>query len=105
MLGKLVLAEERCSGKFSSLRIFCRMDVSVFRNCSGNVDMGSDSGFRYVVNGVNRTPNACLYYAVSKPTGAANMMFGYLSEILLHTVQKKLLSNPPPAPPIRQAPV
>jgi len=105
MLGKLILAEERGSGKFSSLRIFCRMDVSVFRDCSGDVDLGSDSGFKYVVNEVNRTPNTCLYYVANKPEGAADMMFAHLSKILLYTVQKKLLLNPPPAPTVRRAPV
>jgi len=81
------------------------MDVSVFRDCSGDVDLGSDSGFKYVVNEVDRTLNTCLYYVVNKPGGAADMMFGHLSKILFSAVQKKHLLNPPPAPPIRQAPV
>jgi hypothetical protein len=105
MLGKLILAEERCSGRFSALRIFCRIDVSVFRDCSGDVDLDSDSGFKYVVNEVDRTLNTCLYYAMNKPGGAADMMFVHLSKILLSAVQKKLLLNPPPPPPVRQAPV
>lgn len=81
------------------------MDVSVFRDCSGDVDLGSDSGFKYVVNEVDRTLNTCLYYAVNKPDGAADMMFAHLSKILLSVVQKKLLLNPPPAPPVRRASV
>jgi len=81
------------------------MDVSVYRDCSGDVDLGSDSGFKYVVNEVNRTPNTCLYYAANKPEGAADMMISHLRDVLLSAVKNKLFLKPPPTPPVRQAPV
>jgi len=65
----------------------------------------SNSGFKYVVNEVNRSPNTCLYYAANKPEGAADMMFGHLRETLFSAVKKGLFLNPPPTPPVRPAPV
>ena len=55
MLGKLILAEEHESGQLSSLRIFARLDISIYRDNSRN-----QSRFQYVLSEVNRTLSTAL---------------------------------------------
>jgi len=94
MLGKLILAEERTSGELSSLRIFSRLDISVYRDTSAN-----GSGFQYVLSEVNRTLSTAVYSAYAEPIGTWDALITHLAETLhLATANGCFLSHPPPPP-------
>jgi len=96
MLGKLIIAEEQCSGRVSSLRIFCRLDISLYRDISRD----GGQGYKYVVNEVNRTFSTCLFYNHSQPNGMGDGLFWHLAQALQHVAEKKFLINSPPPPPV-----
>ena len=91
MLGKLILAEERTSGKLSSLRIFTRLDISVYRDVSRD-----GSGFQYVLSEVNRNLSTCLYFNWAKPSGMRDAMLLHHSKLLWHVARYKCLLKEPP---------
>ena len=94
MLGKLILAEERASNALSALRIFARLDISVYRDASVN-----GSGFQYVVSEVNRTLGTCLYSAFAEPIGTWDALVTHLAETLHLVTSNKCLVKPAPTPP------
>lgn len=94
MLGKLILAEEKNSRQLSSLRIFCRLDISVYRDASYD-----DGGFQYVVSEVNRTTSTALFTPYAEPIGTRHSMIRHLAQVLHHaTVSKCFRASPPPPP-------
>lgn len=53
MLGQIILAQEFQSGHFSGLRLFCRMDVSVYQS--------TDEKFHYFVNELDHSTHTGLW--------------------------------------------
>lgn len=93
MLGKLVLAEERRYKRFSGLRIFARMDVSVFRH--------SETGkYQYFVNEVGRAHSTHLFHNYVDESGIGDHMITNLVKLLHYSASQKLLQSKPPSPPM-----
>ena len=77
ILGKIILLEERQSGRMSGLRIFCRLDVGVFRDQATGEHC-------FFVNEVTRTHTAALFQEFLSHQ-MADPVFSHLSD-LLHMV-------------------
>jgi hypothetical protein len=92
MLGKLVLAEEREYRRFSGLRIFARMDVSVYRDKTNQV-------YRYVVNEVARGHTTHLFHGHDSDLGTSDHMITNLALLLHYVASHKLNHAEPPSPP------
>lgn len=83
MLGQLVLAYEYHSGIFSGLRVFCRMDVSVYQQ---------DEKFHFFVNEFDHSVNTGLFPIVSTP-GNLETAFQDISLTLEHAVKSGYLKE------------
>jgi len=90
ILGKIILLEERQTRRMSSLRVFCRLDVSVFRERS----TGNHSFF---VNEVTRTHGAGLFQFWSDHDNV-DTFFQHLKDVL-HLVASRKLFHVTPTPP------
>lgn len=93
MLGQIILAQEFASGTFSGLRLYCRMDVSVYRK---------DGKFHFFVNEVTHGMNTGLF-TYADHDNVMEDVWTELSLVLEHTVKAGyLLSSgvgPTPLPP------
>ena len=81
ILARVISLEEKRIGRMSGLRVFCRMDVSVYRTTSGD--------HRYFVNEITRTHGTALF-----PKWDSNNRLGYLfksmSNVLHYISSQKL---------------
>lgn len=74
MLGKIIFLEEKETKRWSGLRAFCRLDVSVFRE--------KDSGkHNFFVNEITRSHTCGLFQAWVRP-GMADPLFSHLCDVL-----------------------
>lgn len=92
MLARLIVTEE-CqfdNEKFSGLRIFCRLDISVFRE-------QNTGKYQFFVDEVTRTHGAGLF---KRWDTIRNTDFGFqgMEEVLHFVVNGKFYSEPPPHP-------
>ena len=90
MLGKIILQEERQTGRMSGLRIFCRLDVSVCRDRA----TGEHSFF---INEIMRTQGAALFQGWDIKN-RLDLLFMHMENIL-HLVASQKLYIQPPTPP------
>jgi hypothetical protein len=91
MLGRLITLEEREMGRMSGLRVFVRLDVSVFRE-------SRTGAYRFFVNEITRGHGAGLFQEwVSHEK--ADFLFQHLAEVFHLVASNKLYLNPPPPPP------
>ena len=93
ILGRVIALEERRTKRMSGLRIFVRLDVSVFRER----ETGS---YRFFVNEITRTHGTCLFQEwVSHDQ--SDFVFQDLCHILHLVASEKLfLVKPSPPPPV-----
>lgn len=90
MLGNIILLEEKRTGRMSGLRIFCRLDVSVFRE----QETGKHSFF---VNEITGSHGAALFESWITHS-MADSLFRHMSNILHLVGSKKLYLCPPTLP-------
>ncbi len=90
MAGKMVLAEEMQYQRFSGLRIFCRFDVSVYRDTASGT-------YKYVVNEVTRGHTAHLFHGKDSDLGASDHLISVLTKLLHHAASNKLNHSLPPS--------
>lgn len=90
-VGKLVMLTERQSGRFSDLRIMCRLDVSVF----WDQEKGE---YAYFVNEVTQGLNTTLFIR-QVPARFIDSVYQELEVALYHVTRDKLLLQPPPPHP------
>jgi hypothetical protein len=93
ILGRIIALEERRSERMSGLRIFVRLDVSVFRE--------RDTGrCRFFVNEITRTHGTGLFQEWLD-RDQADFLFQELCEVLhLVASQRLFLVEPSPPPPV-----
>jgi hypothetical protein len=89
ILGKVILLEEKKTGRMSGLRVFCRLDVSIFRE-------QATGSYSFFVNEITRTHGSGLFHGwIVHEQG--DFLFEHLSEVLhLVAAQKLYLPCPPP---------
>jgi hypothetical protein len=90
MLGKIILLEEKETKRWSGLRAFCRLDVSVFREkVSGK--------HNFFVNEITRS-HTCGLFQDYVQHGLADPLFSHLCNVLHHVAANKyfLLSQTVP---------
>jgi hypothetical protein len=90
ILGKTILLEERVTGRMSGLRVFCRLDISVFRER----ETGKHSFF---VNEITRSHGTALFVEWITH-GLTDPFFHHLSDILHLVAAQKLFLTPPTLP-------
>lgn len=90
MIGKMVLAEERQYQRFSGLRIFARLDVSVYRDTRSGT-------YKYFVSEVTRGHGTHLFHGRDSEVGASDHFISVLSKILHYTATNKLNHSLPPS--------
>jgi hypothetical protein len=90
MLGKIILEEERQMGRMSGLRIFCRLDVSVYLDKAG----GKHSFF---VSEITRSHGAALFEAWDT-RGLFDLFFTHMAQILYLVSSERLYLQPPSVP-------
>lgn len=86
-LARVIALEERKTGRMSGLRVFCRVDVSLYRESEGG-------SHRYFVNEITRTHGAALFpnWDVENRLG---FLFNHMSNTLHYISAKKLYQQPP----------
>ena len=89
MTGKMVLAEERQYQRFSGLRIFARMDVSVYRDTRSGT-------YKYFVGEVTRGHTTHLFHGCDSEVDHSDHFISVLSNILHYTATNKLNHSLPP---------
>lgn len=92
MLGKMVLAEEKRYRRFSGLRIFVRMDVSVYRHT------GSGE-YQYFVNEPTRVNDTHFFHGCDCDFGTSDHIMEYLAKVLHYHALKRFDHSAPPNPP------
>lgn len=87
-LARVIALEERKTGRISGLRVFCRLDISVFRE--------SESGkHSYFVNEITRSHGTALFPRWDS-RNKLNFLYHHLSETLHYLAAKKMYLEPPP---------
>ena len=90
MTGKMVLAEERQYQRFSGLRIFARMDVSVYRDTRSGT-------YKYFVNEITRGHTTHLFHGRDSEVGTSDHFISTLAKILHYAATNKLDQLLPPS--------
>lgn len=89
-LAQVIALEERRMQRMSGLRVFCRLDLSIYRH--------TESGkHEYFVNEITRTHGAALFPGWDS-NNRLNFMFTHMSNIL-HFLSFKQLYRQAPIPP------
>lgn len=88
MLARIIALEERKLGRISGLRVFCRLDVSVFR-------VRESGEHHYFVNEITQTHGAGLFPRWDL-NQRLNYFYHHLSNTLHHIASEKLYLQPPP---------
>jgi hypothetical protein len=95
MLGKIIVQEENVTKRMSGLRIFCRLDISLYREASTDQH-------QFFVNEITRSHGTALFQPWD--TGSRlNLLFSELEQVL-HLVGSDRLFMTPPAHPRLTAP-
>jgi hypothetical protein len=90
MLSRIILLEERKTGRMSGLRIFVRLDTSVYlEKKTGN--------HKYFINEITRTHGAALF---PRCVGhlKLDLFFTHMSKTLYHIASQKIHLAPPTLP-------
>lgn len=90
MMGKLVLMEEKTTQRMSGMRIFCRLDVSVY--CDRLT-----REYRYYCNEVTRAHVGALFASWDEHE-RLEIIYTQLSRILHMCTSHGVFNSPPPAP-------
>jgi hypothetical protein len=89
ILSRIISLEERRSERLSGLRVFCRLDVSIFRE-------EEDGTYRYFVNEITRTHGAALFPKWDKDNQQRlDLLFARMSKTLHYISKSKLYLHPP----------
>ncbi|TFK16635.1 hypothetical protein FA15DRAFT_662008 [Coprinopsis marcescibilis] len=88
-LDKLILSEERISKLPSSLRLFCRIDMSIFRR--------RDNTLGYFVNGVHRAHDTDWFVGSACPTTSYSMVVDTLYTAAVDRFYDSVRPHPPVA--------
>jgi hypothetical protein len=87
ILNRVISLEEKRSGRMSGLRVFCRLDVSIFMEKDGMTH-------RYFVNEITRAHTAALF-----PQWDSNqrldLFFSHMARTLHYISKSKLYLQPP----------
>ena len=87
MLGRVIALEERRTGRMSGLRVFSRMDISIYRErVTGD--------HHYFVNEITRTHGAALFQQWDS-SHRLNLLFTHMSNTLHYISHSKLYLQPP----------
>lgn len=90
-VGKLIMLTERQTGRFSDLRIMCRLDVSVFWDLE-------KKEYVYFANEVTQGLNTTLFVR-QIPARLVDDVYRELEVALYHVIRDRLLLRPPPSHP------
>lgn len=90
ILGRVIALEEKQTRRMSGLRVFCRLDVSVFRE-------RETGGYRFFVNEITRTHGAGLFQEWVGHE-QADYFFEHLARVLGQVATLALYSGCPPPP-------
>ena len=88
ILARVVALEERVMGRMSGLRVFCRLDVSVYQEKNGD--------HKYFVNEITRTHGAALFPQWDSKK-RLDSLFTNLSDTLHYISSNKLYLRSPPS--------
>jgi hypothetical protein len=89
ILARVIALEERRTGRMSGLRVFCRMDISIYR--------ATERGdHQYYVNEITRTHGGALFPKFDS-NKRLNNLFNHMSNILHHISMMKLYQQSPPS--------
>jgi hypothetical protein len=90
MLSKIILLEEKRIGRMSGLRLFCRLDVSIFRE-------GETGKHQFFINEITRTHGAGLFHQYMTHD-QMDIFVNHLSDVLHLVSSQKLYLCPPTLP-------
>jgi hypothetical protein len=88
IFGRVILLEERKTGRMSGMRIFCRMDVSIYRH------LGTGK-HQFFINEITRTHGAALFSYWETKQRLDGFFFTHLSKTLHQVVSQKIFQKPP----------
>jgi hypothetical protein len=86
MLARVIALEEKRMGKMSGLRVFCRLDVSIYRDGRGE--------YNYFVNEITRTHGAGLFPQWDS-NNKLDLLLSNMSNTLHDICSQKLFFKPP----------